>query len=69
MLNRVPVKYLSHSFEVQEYRGSCWTHLESLQNLRHLLCLEAEHPDKIRLHLQLMKWHLHKLENVLLQAA
>jgi len=69
MLNRLPIKYLSDPVEIQEYHGACRTHLESLQNIRHLLCLEAEHPDRIRLHLQMMKWHLHKLENVLLQPA
>lgn len=46
---------------------NCRNHLESLQNLRYLILLEAEYPQQIKLHLRMMEWHLNNLREVLFQ--
>jgi hypothetical protein len=44
---------------------SCRNHLESIQNLRYLILLEAHDPKQVKLHLRMMDWHLQNLSEAL----
>ncbi len=51
----------------EEALASCRNHLESLQNLRYLVLLEADQPQQIKLHLRMMEWHLDNLGQTLFE--
>jgi len=51
----------------EEVLGDCRNHLESAQNLRHLISLEAYSPKKVMLYLRMMDWHLRNLAEILLE--
>jgi len=55
------------NLEISEERlASCRNHIETLQNLRYLVSLEADQPQQVRLHTRMMEWHLNNLAEDLL---
>jgi hypothetical protein len=51
----------------QELLGGCRSHLESVQNLRHLVSLDVYNPKQVIVHLRMMDWHLRNLAELLLE--
>jgi hypothetical protein len=50
-----------------EVLKSCRSHLESMQNLRHLVTIDVYSPQQVMLHLRMMDWHLRNLAEILLE--
>jgi hypothetical protein len=48
-----------------EVLGICRNHIESLQNLRYMISLDAYDPTQVKLNLRMMEWHLHNLSEAL----
>jgi len=51
----------------EELLSSCRNHIESLQNLSYLTLSEAAEPNQVRLHVNMMEWHLRNLTEVLVR--
>ena len=51
----------------EQVLGDCRNHIESVQNLRHLISLEAYNPKQVMVHLRMMDWHLRNLAEILLE--
>ncbi len=50
-----------------EHLADCRNHLETLQNLRYLISVEANYPMQVRLRLRMMERHLRNLAEILLE--
>jgi hypothetical protein len=50
----------------EELLSSCRNHIETLQNLSHLISIDAADTIQVRLNVEMMEWHLRNLAEVLL---
>jgi len=66
MRNNDPKEHMTDRVSNQESLANCRNHLESIQNLRYLTSLEADHPTQVRLHLRMMEWHIQNLTEAML---
>jgi hypothetical protein len=61
----IPAEHIADRVSTKEVLGICRNHIESLQNLRYITSIDADHPTQVRLNLRMMEWHLNNLSEAL----